>query len=127
VVVQDEYEYTDVVPTFAELIRRKSSAVDALVAAARNDEDPRAWYLNWCNAYALPFSFGVVATPADIAIGRYDVTGTRRHFVPGVNSSLFKNSFLVPIKGRHGTILFDFAETPDPNLVAAIIMTNTFN
>lgn len=127
VVVQDEYEYTDVIPTFTELIRRKSSAVDALVAAAKGDENPRAWYLNWCNAYALPFSFGVVATPADIAIGRYEVTGTRRHFVRGVNPSLFKKSFLERVKGRHGTILLDFAKTPDPHLVAAIILTNTFN
>jgi hypothetical protein len=45
-VVQDRYEYTDVVPTFAELIQTKSSAVDSLIAAARYDENPRAWYLN---------------------------------------------------------------------------------
>ena len=125
-VVQDRYEYTDVVPTFAELVQTKSAAVDALIAAARDDKNLRAWYLNWCNAYALPFSFGVIASPADTAIGRNDVVGRRRHFVPGVNTSLFKKSFLEPAKGRHGTILLDFAETPDPDLVAAIVMTNTF-
>lgn len=126
-VVQDRYEYTDVVPTFAELIQTKSSAVGALIAAARHDENPRAWYLNWCNAYALSFSSGVVATPSDIAIGRNDGVGRRRQFVPGVNSSLFKKSFLEPVKGRHGTILLDFAETPEPDLVAAIVQTNNFN
>jgi 1-phosphatidylinositol phosphodiesterase len=126
-VVQDEYEYTDAVTTFAELVRTKSSTVDALIAAARDDRSPRAWYLNWCNAYALPFSLGAVATPSDIAMGRLDFVGSRRHFVPGVNSSLFRKSFLAPVKGRYGTILLDFAETPDPGLVAAIVMTNAFN
>jgi hypothetical protein len=92
-VVQDHYEYTDVVPTFAELIQVKSSAVDALIAVARHDENPRAWYLNWCNACTLPFSFGAVATPSDIAIGRNEGAGRRREFVPAVNSSLFKKSF----------------------------------
>ena len=104
-VVQDRYEYTNVVPTFAELIRIKSSAVDALITAARHDENLRAWYLNWCNAYTLPFSFGVAATSSDIAIGRNEGVARRREFVPGVNSSVFKKSFLELVKGRHGTIL----------------------
>lgn len=125
-VVQDRYEYTDVAPTFAELVGRKSSAVDALIAAARDDKNPRAWYLNWCNAYALPFLSGVVASPFDIAVGRDEVSGRHQHFVPGVNPSLFKKSFLTPVKGRHGTILLDFAETPDPDLVTAIVLTNMF-
>jgi hypothetical protein len=102
------------------------SAVDALITAARDEKNPKAWYLNWCNAYALPLSLGVVATPADIAIGRNDVVGGRRHFVPGVNSSLSRKSFPAPVRGRYGTILLDFAETPDADLVAAIVMTNTF-
>jgi 1-phosphatidylinositol phosphodiesterase len=127
VVVQDRYEYTDVVPTFAELVRTKSSAVDGLIVAANNDRNLNAWYLNWCNAYALPLSLGVLATPADMAMGRNDIVGGRRQFVPGVNSSLFRTSFLAPVKGRHGTILLDFAETPEPGLVAAIVMSNTFN
>jgi hypothetical protein len=60
-VVQDCYEYADVVPTFAELIKVKSSVVDALIAAARRDETPQA-LVNWCSACALSFSFGAVAT-----------------------------------------------------------------
>ena len=126
VVVQDRYEYTDVFPTFAELIETKSSAVDALITSARGDKNPRAWFLNWTNAYALPFSFSVIATPADIAIGRNEVVGRHREFVPGVNASLLKKSFQTPVKGRFGTILLDFAETPSPDLVAAIVKTNPF-
>lgn len=126
-VVQDRYEYTDVVPTFAELVQAKSSAVAGLIGAVKEDRNREAWYLNWCNAYALPRSLGVVATPADIAMGRNDIVRGRRQFVPGVNSSLFRKNFFAPVKGRYGTILLDFAETPDPALVAAIVMSNTFN
>ena len=126
-VVQDQYEFTDVVPTFGELIRTKSKAVTALILAAKRDENCRAWYLNWCNAYALPLSLGVIATPADIAIGRNDFeSGGSRHFVPGVNASLYKGSFSTSTKGRFGTILLDYAETPAPDLVSSIVMTNTF-
>jgi hypothetical protein len=114
-------------PPFAELIQTKSSAVDSLIAAARYDKNPRAWYLNCCNAYALPFSSGVVATPSDIAIGRNDGVGRRRQFVPEVNSSLFKRAFLNQSKVKHGTILLDFVETPEPDLAAAIAQTNHFN
>ena len=67
------------------------------------------------------------SNPSDIAIGRKEGAGKRREFVPGVNSSLFKKSFLEPIKGRHGTVLLDFAETPDPDLTAGIVQTNNFN
>jgi hypothetical protein len=114
-VVQGRYECTDVVPTFAEPIQTKSSAVDSLIAAARYDENLRAWYLNWCNAYALPFSSGVVETPSDTAIGRNNGVGRRQQFIPEVNSSLFKKSFLEPVKGRHETILLDFVETSEPD------------
>lgn len=38
-VVQDCYEYADVIPTFTEVIQVKSSTVDALIAAARHDEN----------------------------------------------------------------------------------------
>ena len=126
-VVQDRYEFTDVVPTFAELIQTKSDAVNALIATAKSEKSRRAWYLNWCNAYALPLSLGVIATPADIAIGRNDFeSGGRRRFFPGVNARLNDRFFSTETKGRFGTILLDYAETPAPQLVSSIVMTNTF-
>ena len=72
-------------------------------------------------------SFRVVATPFDIAIGQNESAGRRREFAPGVNSSSFKKSFLELVKGRHGTILLDFAETSDPDVTAGIAQTNNFN
>lgn len=121
-IVQDLYEFTDVVSSFLELIRAKSNAINALIKGAKEDQKCRSWYLCWCNAYALPLSFGIIARPSDVAIGRNE----GQQFVPGVNSALLRTFFSAPIKGRFGTILLDYMETPALDLVSSIVRSNTF-
>ena len=125
-VVQDQYEYTDTVPNFRKLIETKFEAVTALIELAKLDRNPRSWYLNWTSAYTSPLSFSVVASPADIALGREEIEDGHRHFVRGINQSLREEVFENPREGRVGTILMDFLEEPAADTVSRILMTNHF-
>lgn len=119
-VVQDHYEYTDVVPTFAELIQVKSSAVDALIAVARHDENPRAWYLNWCNACTLPLFIRSRSNPIRHCYrpkrGRWKAA---RVCTRGQLIFVQKELFLNPSKVGTERSCLTLQRQPDPDLAAA--------
>ena len=123
--VQDEYKFTDRVSSFEELIRRKVGVIEDLMVEARLvDTEVRrcGWYLNWCNAFAEPFSsLKVVATPEQIALGRggeYGVNEMVREMIGEARSG--------GERVRVGTILLDFVDLRDPRIVQEVVLCNKF-
>ena len=122
--VQDQYKFTNAVKTFPELIQAKTKAITDLMLEARFTDTRfrrHGWYLDWCNAFAEPFSFGVIATPEQIALGEEDQSGVNeivREYVATARSS--------GEKVRVGTVLLDFVNPKDPMIIQEIVMCNDF-
>lgn len=122
--VQDQYRFTDVVSTFAELIQLKVKAITDLIQEARVTDTEfkrQGWYLDWCNAFAEPFSLKVSATPEQIALGRGDETGVNEVIRSTVGRARSEGE-----KIRIGTLLLDFVDAKDPRVVQEIVMCNDF-
>lgn len=122
--VQDEYKFTNVVRTYAELIQRKVADIEDLMLEARlMDTEVRrcGWYLNWCSALAEPFGLGVAASPEQIALGKGGEVGVNE-IVRGIIGRAREEGEKV----RVGTILLDFVDVKDPRVVQEVVMCNQF-
>ena len=123
--VQDEYKFTDRVSSFEELIRRKVGVVkDLMIEARLVDTEVRrwGWYLNWCNAFAEPFSgLKVVATPEQIALGRGGEYGVNEMVREMIGEARSRGE-----RVRVGTILLDFVDVRDPRIVQEVVLCNKF-
>lgn len=123
-IVQDEYKFTNVVRTFEQLIERKVADIQDFILEARlMDTEVRrsGWYLNWCNAFAEPFSLGVVATPEQIALGRSGEVGVNEVVRERIGRAREGGE-----RVRVGTILLDFVDVKDPRVVQEVVMCNDF-
>jgi 1-phosphatidylinositol phosphodiesterase len=122
--VQDEYKFTNVVKTYKELIERKGADIQDLMLEARLvDTEVRrcGWYLNWCSAFAEPFSLGVVATPEQIALGKSGEVGINEVVRERIGRAREGGE-----RVRVGTILLDFVDVKDPRVVQEVVMCNQF-
>jgi 1-phosphatidylinositol phosphodiesterase len=122
--VQDEYKFTNVVRTFKQLVERKGADIQDLILEAQSmDTEVRrcGWYLNWCNAFAEPFSFGVVATPEQIALGKSGEVGINEVVRDRIGRARGGGE-----RVRVGTILLDFVDVGDPRVVQEVVMCNQF-
>jgi 1-phosphatidylinositol phosphodiesterase len=122
--VQDEYRFTNVAKTFPELIQMKTEAIANLMNEAQftdTDFSRHGWYLNWCNAFAEPFSLGVIATPKQIALGQEGETGVNEIVRGSIEKARSSGENI-----RVGTILLDFVDVRDPRVVQEVVLCNEF-
>lgn len=114
-------------PPFAELIQTKSSAVDSLIAAARYDKKPPSMVSKLLQRIRSTVFIRSRSNPI-----RHCYRPKRWRWKAATICTrgqliFVQRAFLNQSKVKHGTILLDFVETPEPDLAAAIVQTNHFN
>jgi 1-phosphatidylinositol phosphodiesterase len=116
IVAQDQYKYDERLDV---LVSHKFIVLDALMEDAADDSVSTTWYINFASAtHAAPTGI----FPNKIAVGGYAPGSSL--WVPGINTRLRNKLYGLPTHKRYGTILMDYPESPDGDLIARIVADN---